>query len=293
MKNRLEAFSDAIIAIIITIMVLEVPLPTGNSMADYGVLFKAIGIFLISFFVIANYWYNYVGFYKRIDKVTPRVIGINFIFLATLSLIPIFTKLMIEHSGTRLAVVGYAIVNFLLNIIFSVFIYVLINDNFKEDNQQNLFVKQMFMLRNIVKVLLTVLYIVFSYLYPQVAEYFFIILPILLWFSKILSVDGQEQLDFDERLERKKQYKKIISNIENPEVQEQLIEIIGSLPRFKQSYYRKIKNMIKKKELKKGKIAGPVDGTLKRLLQEKAVDLDEIMKVLPNEEYAKPIESNS
>ena len=58
LKQRLETLNDGIIAIIITIMVLEVPLPNGQNIASYYNFLGSLSVCLVSFFVVANFWYE-------------------------------------------------------------------------------------------------------------------------------------------------------------------------------------------------------------------------------------------
>ena len=58
LKKRLDAFSDAIIAIIITIIVLELPIHVVNGTVDYVQLFRSVGIYIVSFCFVANLWYQ-------------------------------------------------------------------------------------------------------------------------------------------------------------------------------------------------------------------------------------------
>ncbi len=56
LRHHIEAFADGIIAVIITIMLLEIPVPSGNQ--GYWEFISSVGIFLVSFVVTANFWFN-------------------------------------------------------------------------------------------------------------------------------------------------------------------------------------------------------------------------------------------
>lgn len=94
LKERMDFFSDAVMAIIITIMVLELPLPTSNTAAAYLQFGKSIGIFFISFCFIANIWYQHSVLFNDTKTMNNRIFVAEFVFLAFLALIPTFTKLM-------------------------------------------------------------------------------------------------------------------------------------------------------------------------------------------------------
>ena len=109
LKQRLEALNDGIIAIIITIMVLEVPLPNGQNIASYYNFLGSLSVFLVSFFVVANFWYELGQSLALVDEIDKGIIIFDFVFLATLSLLPILTKWMM-HNPSQLAVVNYGII---------------------------------------------------------------------------------------------------------------------------------------------------------------------------------------
>lgn len=95
--NRLLAMTDGVVAIIITIMVLELKVPGG---ADLRALSEAWPIFLayvLSFIYIAIYWNNHHHYFHLVRKVNGRVMWANFHLLFWLSLIPFSTAWMGEH----------------------------------------------------------------------------------------------------------------------------------------------------------------------------------------------------
>jgi uncharacterized membrane protein len=98
--GRLEAFSDGVIAIILTIMVLELKVPAS---ADPGALLHEWPIFVsyvISYFYIAVYWINHHHLFHRVKRVDLPILWANVALLFFMSLIPFFTEWM---ESTRLS----------------------------------------------------------------------------------------------------------------------------------------------------------------------------------------------
>src|SRR6188768_2809049 len=96
-KNRLEAFSDGVIAIIITIMVLELKVPHGTDLAALRPLLPVFLSYVLSFIYIAIYWNNHHHMLHACRKVTGSVLWANLHLLFWLSLIPFTTAWMGEN----------------------------------------------------------------------------------------------------------------------------------------------------------------------------------------------------
>ncbi|RMH17886.1 MAG: DUF1211 domain-containing protein [Gammaproteobacteria bacterium] len=109
-KNRLEAFSDGVLAIIITIMVLEMKVPHGE---DFHALEPIIPVFLsyiLSFVFLAIYWNNHHHLMQTVDKVSGGVLWANMHLLFWLSLVPFATGWMGENGFAPNPVALYGIV---------------------------------------------------------------------------------------------------------------------------------------------------------------------------------------
>jgi len=112
-KGRLEAFSDGVIAIIITIMVLELKVPEG---ADWAALRPLTPVFLsyvLSFVLLGIYWNNHHHLLHACRHVNGRVLWANLHLLFWLSLTPAVTAWMGEHHFTATPVALYGIVQLL------------------------------------------------------------------------------------------------------------------------------------------------------------------------------------
>jgi len=90
-KNRLEAFSDGVLAIIITIMVLEIKVPHGSELADLKPVIPVFLSYVLSFIYIAIYWNNHHHMMHTVQKVTGDILWANLHLLFWLSLVPFVT----------------------------------------------------------------------------------------------------------------------------------------------------------------------------------------------------------
>jgi len=109
-KGRLEAFSDGVIAVIITIMVLELKVPQG---ADQAALVPLVPVFLayvLSFVLVAIYWNNHHHLMHAVHHVTGATLWANMHLLFWLSLVPFTTGWMDENHFAPITVAAYGFV---------------------------------------------------------------------------------------------------------------------------------------------------------------------------------------
>ena len=109
-KARLEAFSDAVIAIIITIMVLEMKVPHGDVLATLTPLAPVFTSYVLSFVFIGIYWNNHHHLLHAVRQVGGPILWANLHLLFWLSLIPFVTGWMGENSFAAAPVALYGLV---------------------------------------------------------------------------------------------------------------------------------------------------------------------------------------
>jgi TMEM175 potassium channel family protein len=109
-KGRLEAFSDGVIAVIITIMVLELKTPADGSFAALLRLEHPLLNYILSFLVVAIVWVNHHHLLSRIARVNAKVLWANTALLFWLSLIPLATSYLGESRAAPVAVAAYGAV---------------------------------------------------------------------------------------------------------------------------------------------------------------------------------------
>ena len=131
-KTRLEAFSDGVIAIIITIMVLELKVPHDTS---FGALMNLWPVFLsytVSFLMLGIYWGNHHHLVHTIKEVRGSIIWTNLHLLFWLSLIPFATAWMGENHFEKKTVATYALLLDLCGIAYYILLLVI-----KDCNRDN------------------------------------------------------------------------------------------------------------------------------------------------------------
>ena len=111
-KARLEAFSDGVIAIIITIMVLEMKAPHGAEFSDLIDLAPVFISYVISFVYIGIYWNNHHHLIHSVQKVNGRVLWANMHLLFWLSLVPFVTAWMGVNHFAKLPMAVYGFILF-------------------------------------------------------------------------------------------------------------------------------------------------------------------------------------
>jgi uncharacterized membrane protein len=109
-KGRLEAFSDGVIAILITIMVLELRVPEETGLAALRPLIPTLLSYLLSFVFLGIYWNNHHHLFQAVQSVDGRVLWANLHLLFWLSLIPFVTAWMGEHQFAPWPVALYGVV---------------------------------------------------------------------------------------------------------------------------------------------------------------------------------------
>ncbi|HEY7669178.1 MAG TPA: TMEM175 family protein [Hyphomicrobium sp.] len=110
-SERMVAFSDAVMAVAITLLVLDLKLPEGVSDADLGGALQdslhSIGVYALSFIVIGLFWMGHHEQYSYIRRVDAPLMWLNLLYLLTIGLIPFVTSLLSDH-GNVLATSLYA-----------------------------------------------------------------------------------------------------------------------------------------------------------------------------------------
>lgn len=110
-KSRLEAFSDGVLAIIITIMILEIKAPEDDSFESLQHLIPVFLSYVLSFVYVGIYWNNHHHMFQVVKKVNGPILWRNLFLLFWLSLIPFATSWIGEHqfSAVPMSIYGFVL----------------------------------------------------------------------------------------------------------------------------------------------------------------------------------------
>lgn len=108
--GRLEAFTDGVIAIIITIMVLELKAPTGNDLAALQASLPVFLAYVLSYVNVGIFWNNHHHLLHAAERVNGRALWANLFLLFWLSLVPFVIRWMDESGLTPLPTAAYGVV---------------------------------------------------------------------------------------------------------------------------------------------------------------------------------------
>ena len=133
--NRLEAFYDAIIEIIVTVLVLELPQPATASIQAILAIKTSYFAYLISFLVCTNLWQYHHLIYAHVERINPVIIWQNILLLLVVSLLPYLTTFVANNPFSLLAEAIFGLDFILVNVILFWMAKSLINVN---PNQEGL-----------------------------------------------------------------------------------------------------------------------------------------------------------
>lgn len=133
----MEAFSDAVIAIILTIMVLEMKAPEGTDWEKIKPLVPKFISYILSFLFIGIYWVNHHHLIHTVKRVRSTIMWANLNLLFWLSLVPFATAWMGENHFERISVVVYAVLTLLCGISYNILDYC-IAKYYSEETRQHL-----------------------------------------------------------------------------------------------------------------------------------------------------------
>ncbi|MBM7710959.1 TMEM175 family protein [Enterococcus xiangfangensis] len=204
MKERVVVFGDAIIAIILTIIVLELPIQTAaNGIVDIVSLLRAIGIYFISFCFVANLWFQTGYAFNKIEQVKNKELVIYLLLLFFLSLVPSATRLLIEDT-TKQTLLIYGVLTLIVTAVMRRLITALTKQALKEDHQRKHRIAELNK-QDALSVVLRVIILIFGLFFIKPVLIIYLVLPIMAFLQNIVdreednllaSLDSQQQADY-------------------------------------------------------------------------------------------------
>ena len=114
--TRVEAFSDGVVAIIVTLLIFEVRLPdvpanasNAEMLAAFESIWPKFASFAVSFFTVAIYWVNHHNFFAGVTHTDWKLLWANNLLLFFLAVVPFTTAVLGDHLGQPIAVAAYAL----------------------------------------------------------------------------------------------------------------------------------------------------------------------------------------
>lgn len=125
-KGRLEAFSDGVIAVIITIMVLELKVPRGADLTSLRPAVPVFSTYVLSFVFVGIYWTNHHHLLQAVERLNGRVLWANLHLLFWLSLVPFVTGWMSENDFAPAPVAFYGFILLMAGVAYHILARMLI-----------------------------------------------------------------------------------------------------------------------------------------------------------------------
>lgn len=188
-KNRLEVFTDAVIAIIMTILVLELHEPNGDTWEALAALGYRFFIYIVSFIILAIYWNNHHHLFQVVHKINGRVLWANSFFAFALSLFPFATSWISEYINSLAPEMTYGFVTLTANIAY----YILAKELVKANKGHEKALKAMLnnYKKSYLSIGLNVLGIVLGYLVAPVAVLIANIVILAAWIIPSRTIESQ------------------------------------------------------------------------------------------------------
>ncbi|MDF2451878.1 MAG: Potassium channel [Bacteroidota bacterium] len=176
--SRVEAFSDGVLAIIITIMILEIKVPHGDTFQDLMPIVPKFITYLLSFIYIGIYWNNHHHLWQAVGHVNGKILWANLHLLFWLSLLPFTTGWMGENHFSAYPVALYGFVLLMASIAWVILAQLIV----KEEGDTSKIARA---LKNTTKVKVSILLycigVILSFFQPVISIAGFVIVAVL-WF---------------------------------------------------------------------------------------------------------------
>ncbi|MCD2249236.1 TMEM175 family protein [Listeria marthii] len=175
-KGRLEAFSDGVFAIIITIIVLGMTLPDTFTPASTQTFLWEIFIFIEAGLLIGQFWYSHSRLFDQVTSISTSAVLFNILFLLILSLVPLFTRAIMQHPDMTAPIIGFVITILITSLIFQLLHRAVNGKNSGIDNW----------IFRISSFIFVIIIGTISFSAPQISTILFIIFPVAGWIMQLV-----------------------------------------------------------------------------------------------------------
>ena len=177
MISHLSALNDGVIAIFITVMMLEIPYP--RLQTEFKGFLWSIAVFLVSFFIVAAFWYDNKRIFESIREADHMVVVSNFLFLASLALIPATTKWIMNQTN-RYSEISFGIVYFITLMFEQLLYYAAVRKRFL---QHSVLFITIIAARIGSLIIVNAILMILAWFFPRPAMLLYLTLPILSFFK--------------------------------------------------------------------------------------------------------------
>lgn len=182
LKTRLDTFIDAILAIIITIMVLELPAQSWEHHANITNFFLAVGVYAVSFCFVANIWYQQATLFSTVDQIPRRIVLWEFILVFLLSLVPALTRLM-SGDVESISVIIYGAIYFLVIVVFRLISRTIVHQQANDKDEMRKIYTSIYGEHNLENVIMIAAIMILAIFVPKAAYILYIAIPIRSFFT--------------------------------------------------------------------------------------------------------------
>lgn len=171
-KSRLEAFSDGVFAIIITISVLQMEVPVGNDWTALKPVIPVFFTYIFSFLMVGIYWNNHHHMFQAVHHTTGAMLWANLHLLFWLSLLPFATGWMGNNHFSKWPVALYGFILFMSALAYSLMVWTIL----KSEGRDSLIAKAVRKdSKGNASTLLYLVAIVFAFFYPVISVVLFVV----------------------------------------------------------------------------------------------------------------------
>ena len=133
-KSRLDAISDGVFAVVLTLMVLDIKVPKTLTKVDLYATGFSVVIYFISFAVVGQYWIFHQELLHTVQQPSTNFLVLNFFYLVFICLVPFATSFISDHPGSRISATLFAVIIFMVDLFQFILFRLVIGERPKKEN---------------------------------------------------------------------------------------------------------------------------------------------------------------